>query len=111
MLIDARNTGAHRLAIHRPSPISKVQGEIEVEIETLENLIVTNEIPQPEFLKIDAEGSEVDILEGLGKFITNVNAAVIEPDESNRERCEDILKNNGFRIYRTKPYLIWGVKK
>lgn len=112
MLIDAENTGAHRLSIYGLSPISKIKDEIEVEVDSLENLIASGFVPPPDFLKIDAEGSEVDILEGLGKFINNVAAMVIEPDAGdNEKRCKDILAKNGFRIYQTKPYLIWGLKE
>lgn len=112
MLIDVGNTGAHRLSIYGPSPVSKIKDEIEVEVDSLENLIASGVVPPPDFLKIDAEGSEVDILEGLGKFISSVTAMVIEPDAGEKEkRCKEILAKNGFRIYQTKPYLIWGLKE
>lgn len=110
MLLHPRNKGAHRLSSHL-SPNFEVESEIEVEVEPLEYLITSGKIPLPDFLKIDAEGSEVEILEGLGKYLDNVSAVVIEPDAGeNEKRCEDILVKHGFRVVRTKPHLIWGIK-
>lgn len=110
MLLHPRNKGAHRLTAYKSSDF-EVDSEIEVQVETLTYFIDKGEIPPPDFLKIDAEGSEVDILEGLGSYLNNVRAVVIEPDAGkNEKQCEDILVKYGFEVVRSKPYLIWGLK-
>lgn len=110
MLLTYGNTGAHRLASHL-YPGFQIQSEIEVQVESLEDLISKGEVPPPDLLKIDAEGSEVDILEGLGAHLKNVYAVVIEPDAGEHEtKCEEILTRNGFQVFRSKSHLIWGIR-
>lgn len=106
MLLNPGNTGAHRLESYMYSEF-EVASEIEVQVESLEHLISNGEVPPPDFLKIDAEGSEVDILEGLGAHLKNVCGVVIEPDAGeHKKRCEDILTNNNFQIFRSNSHLI-----
>ncbi len=110
MLIDRDNAGSHRLSKHGSHPDSHIVREIDVRLESLQNFINAQKIQPPEFLKIDAEGSELDILYGLGDFIKSSSYIVIEPDKVNFQECVEFLKENHFKVYHTKPYLIWGVK-
>ncbi len=108
MILDKENTGAHRLSKLGILPESKVLCEIEVKIDTLSNMINQHSIPQPDFLKIDAEGSELDILTGLSEFIENVKYIVVEPDQDKESICTRFLQEKGFKIMKKK--LIWAFK-
>jgi FkbM family methyltransferase len=113
MLIDGSNTGAHRLAKHGVSQDSHIVSENEVHIDSLQNLINSRKINHlPDFLKIDAEGSKLDILYSLGKYLSHVKCVVIEPDKDKFHSCVNFLKENGFDTYQhdNKPHLIWGIK-
>lgn len=50
----------------------------EVPVVRLGDLIKSGEIPQPDLVKIDVQGSELEILKGVGKFIKDVDFLVLE---------------------------------
>jgi FkbM family methyltransferase len=45
---------------------------------TLDNLVNQNNLPSPDFLKIDTQGSEIDILRGAKKTIVNCKLIYLE---------------------------------
>jgi FkbM family methyltransferase len=110
MLIEKNNSGAHRLDIYGKSDDFVVANVVEVDIENLEELIKEGKIPPPDFLKIDTEGSEIDILLSLGSYLKTVEMAVIEPDGENYQKCSNLLMFNGFKIEKFKNYLILAHK-
>lgn len=108
MLIDKENTGAHRLTKLGTTSESKVAYEIEVETDTLKNLVDRSEITKADFLKIDAEGSELEILQGMEDLINHVEYIVVEPDKNKEAICINYLEKHGFNIIKSK--LIWAFK-
>lgn len=42
---------------------------VQVEVDTLDNQITTNNLPKPDFVKIDVEGLEMDVLGGMQRII------------------------------------------
>tara|TARA_X000000950_G_scaffold123132_1_gene154334 strand:+ start:2026 stop:2739 length:714 start_codon:yes stop_codon:yes gene_type:complete len=87
--------------------------EREVEIITLKNYCLNKRILSIDVLKIDTEGSEYDILMGLGKNIKNVKCILFEHhyDKSliKNYKFSDINKllvENGFKkVFKTKMVL------
>ena len=83
---------------------------IELEIISLDNYFLDNNIKKIDLLKIDTEGFEYEVLQGLQKNIKNVNYILFEhhyDDMINKNyKFKDIsklLKNNNFKlIYKTK---------
>ena len=63
-----------------------------------------------DFIHIDAQGVDLDVLRSLGKYISNVKAGVVETvkdvkksiyigqDENTYDKVETFLKENGFNI-------------
>lgn len=67
-----------------------------------------------DFIKIDVQGKDIDVLLSAGKFITNIRAGMIEAPvrtensiyEGNQKSLAEsfeILKTLGFKIYQLKP--------
>jgi len=50
---------------------------IEVEGKSLDNLVLNGEIPPPNFIKIDVEGAELDLLHGAEKVLLKYKPAVV----------------------------------
>mgnify|MGYP001585695765 CR=1 FL=1 len=78
----------------------------DVEIETIQNLIAEYSIdPKHLFLKVEAEGFEPEIIEGIGSVKPRVIAVDVTPErdnESPRELISGILKTKGYEhIYHT----------
>jgi FkbM family methyltransferase len=99
--------GADSGRIHAGSPdgISPSSEIIDVQTVLLDDLIGDDEV---DFLKIDIEGAELDVISG-SKKLNRVNQMFIEyhsfidtPQELSR--LLSILENNGFRYYIDKVY-------
>lgn len=81
---------------------------IQVELETLDHFCETNQIVQIDFLKIDAEGAELRILNGATNLLTNQKIKAIQFEyggcflDANvtlRETME-LLTNAGYVLFR-----------
>ena len=89
----------------------EVTGEIEVEVIRLDSFIEQCNILTIDFLHVDTQGSDLKVLEGLGKYIRIVKEGVIEaankPDilykeQNTKEESILFLQENGFQITDVK---------
>jgi len=90
---------------------SRTYQEIEVAIDTLDNVIFNNEIEFVDFIKIDAEGHELFILRGaeesfkqrrIGAFSFEFGSSNVNSRTYFRDFWE-ILNSAGFSIHRVTP--------
>lgn len=98
-----------------------VTEEIEVDVITLEKFIIDNDINTIDWLHIDTQGSDLNVLKGLKDKISIVVAGVIEApaDESvklykeqpSKEESIDFLIKNKFKVnsmeYQMNEYNIY----
>lgn len=68
---------------------------IKVEVQTLDKLLDNRNV---DLLKIDAEGSGLNVLRGATKSIANTDSVVIEPDEDDYTEIIKLLLDNGFVV-------------
>ena len=73
---------------------------------TIDNLINNNNLPLPDFIKIDTQGSELDILKGAKKGISNCSLIYLECpiieynlQSPNLNDCIEYLSSIGFVPY------------
>ena len=45
---------------------------------TLDQMLVSNQLPQPDFIKIDTQGAEIDILKGANKVVKQCSVILLE---------------------------------
>ncbi len=94
ILIDPLNSGGHRLTIYdQDSTLER----LEVKVERLDHLIDSGGLPAPDWMKIDAEGAECDILEGLGRHVSTLRVLLAETQSrKNHEWIVERLRSTGF---------------
>jgi len=73
---------------------------------TLDIIIKYFKLKQPDYLKIDVDGAELEILKGSKVTLKKVKSILIEVDNSNllkKDKITEILINNQFKIeFETK---------
>lgn len=80
---------------------------IQVEIDTLDNQITTNNLPKPDFVKIDVEGLEMDVLHGMSetieahkpKLFIEVHGVDMQRKIENVQRVVEFLIAREYSIY------------
>ncbi len=88
--------------------------QIEVEVKRLDNLLKNYEINKIKFIKIDAQGVDLNVLESLGKYLEITEAGMLEVSgtlENNLYEGETVdlnkalstIKTLGFKAYAIKP--------
>jgi FkbM family methyltransferase len=95
-----------------------------VSIETLDNFCFSNDIDKINFLKIDTEGHDIEVLKGAKKMLSNHRIDFVQSEvttdyenELHRSMCKMIkyMKKHGYKVYgfydqtnewrKEKPYL------
>jgi FkbM family methyltransferase len=88
-------------------PPFKITNKIKVNVITLKEFIEANNISNIDYLHIDTQGSDLNVLIGMGDYINIVNEGVMEAASSDdilyngqntKEQCVSFLESNGFKI-------------
>jgi len=91
-------------------PPLRTERQIEVQVYAVADLVRQQKLAAPDFLKIDVEGAELDVLAGLGDCAGAVQRIFVEthgPDL--KAGCLKWLQERGFRIWQSAdPTAIWG---
>lgn len=84
--------------------------KFEIEVDTLENSLKSNGIEKIDFLKVDVQGAENEILKGAGDMLDDVLAIELETHilalyhgESVLWKLIDMLAKKGFRVRGLAP--------
>lgn len=84
---------------------------IEVDVDTVDNLIATKKIPKPDFIKIDVQGAELDVLAGAHETIKAYKPKLLIEVHSipyvnwkieNLQRIVDFLTEKGYLLYHVE---------
>ncbi len=80
----------------------------DIEVDSLDNIIEEKNLPFPDYLKVDIDGSEYSFLLGSPKVLEKCKSMVIElcPRTDFYHECVEILKSYGFIL--TETYNIPG---
>ncbi|MBT6052066.1 MAG: FkbM family methyltransferase [Candidatus Scalindua sp.] len=86
---------------------SKTSSVIDIEVFSLDYLIKNKNYPIPDFIKIDVEGLENDVLVGMKEIIKEYkpqiflenHGATVKEKVNNIESIIEILSNNGYNIH------------
>ena len=95
----------------------KVINTIDVDVIRLDSFIVMNKVPKIDYLKIDTQGSDLKVLEGLGEFISIVKAGTMEAaakesilykGQNTQAQSIAFLERNGFEITKIESNDVHG---
>lgn len=78
-----------------------VTHKMNVDVIRLDSFIEENNIPQIDFLHIDTQGSDLNVLKGLGKYIANVMQGTMEAGTS-----DDILYYGQNKLNESVKFLL-----
>lgn len=86
--------------LHRPD---RVEGEVEVEVSTLDHALEGLDLPRIDILKVEAEGAEPEVLVGATRTLRKVDLCVVDagPERegsSTAAQCLKILQSEGFEM-------------
>ena len=83
----AKYSGGHALATADAPP--DLAGKVTVDLVSIDDLIASGQIEPPNFVKIDVEGAELDVLKGMTQTIKTYQPSVIyEVDDGDRAAYE-----------------------
>jgi len=79
--------------------------KIEITVDSLDNIIKNQNLPYPDHLKVDIDGSEYAFLLGANETLKQAKSMVIEfwIDSEYYNKSIDILKSFGFKLKTTYP--------
>lgn len=84
----------------------------QVAVESLDELLAEGKIPQGDFLKIDVQGFELEVLAGAAVFIQKVQVVIMEtyyhrfaPQMSLVHEAVGLMHQKGFRVYEVLDQL------
>jgi FkbM family methyltransferase len=80
---------------------------VEIDIDTLDNQLKKNQLPKPDFIKIDVEGMEKEVIEGMLRTIIEIkpdlfiemHAADSRKKQENAVKIVNLLLDHGYAIY------------
>ena len=82
---------------------------LNIQVVSIDDLVRQKRLPPPDFLKIDVEGAELEVLAGMEEQWPGIKRIFIETHGPElNERVIASLKQHGFKIYETEPHVIWA---
>lgn len=104
----SENTGVSSLLKHKSSPL---ESEILVEAIRMDDFMIQHDVKKIDFLKLDVEGSNYEVLEGFGERLKDVNSIHIEAEHEplwqGQKLYSDIAKilsDNDFELVKFQRY-------
>jgi len=85
-------------------------GKLEVEVVSLDDLIGKRGLPAPDFLKVDVEGAELDVLRGLEHQFHHIKRLFVETHGPQLRRdCLAWMRERGFILHEAvDETALWG---
>ena len=95
--------------ILEPVEVSKIQ------VSSLDEIILKRELPSCDFLSIDVQGGELDVLKGANDSLINTSGVLLEVEFAEMYEgqplfgeVDEFLKSNGFKFIRFLGFQEWA---
>lgn len=88
-----------RLEESRANDSKSTCQQLAVTVVSIADLVAEKQIAPPDFIKIDVEGAELQVLAGIGPSLPHIKRMLIETHGPELlKQCLDWLKANGFKV-------------
>jgi len=78
----------------------------EIEIDTMDNQILVNNLPKPDFVKIDVEGLEIEVLSGMLQTIQNHKPEIfVELHGVKEQEVVDFLLKHNYKVHQVEDVI------
>lgn len=87
---------------------------VKVKTDTLDNL--TKKYPKIDYIKIDVQGAEINVLSKAKDLFNRCGKWVIEThyrndkDKATYPKVMELMRNAGFKVYLHQGYVVYGIK-
>ncbi len=90
----------------------KTTNRIEVQVFSIAELVKSKKIEPADFIKLDVEGAEMEVLRGMGDEVAGVKRMFVETHgEELKAQCIRWLQERGFEIHASEdPTAVWGIR-
>lgn len=101
--------GGHLGAV-QGNPVLHTRGRIEVQVYSIADLVRVQRLEPPDFLKVDVEGAEVEVLRGIGDVAPSIKRIFVETHGDDlKAECLKWLGEHKFQITPSpNPAALWG---
>lgn len=99
-LSSSTGTAHFAVAAHPAMGALAESGGLEVATDTLDRLVAAGKLRAPDFLKIDVEGAEHDVLRGAAEVLRDARPTIFLSAHGwkQHELCWELLQNAGYRL-------------
>ena len=79
----------------------KVKDTYQVKVRLLKDVLKEHDIKKVDFMSLDVEGGELDVLKGIDFEAVDINCILIENDKSGKKerKIRNFLRNHGYYLY------------
>lgn len=97
--------------------------QIDLPVVTLNELLAASGLPSPDIIKIDAEGSDLEVLKGATNYVGSTEIFMVEAGVVNKEydnsfhKIINFMESNGYRLFDItdlnrpfQPPVLWLVE-
>ncbi len=71
---------------------------IQVQVDTLDHVVGSRGLDQVDWLKVDVEGTEVQVLHGAAATLPRVNRLILEVTEGHETKCRELTSAAGLSV-------------
>ena len=87
-------------------PDQRIENEIQVPLVSIADLVAKKQLAPPDFLKIDVEGAEMEVLKGIGEQVGCVRRMLIETHGPEMyAACRQWVRDHGFLILHSQEII------
>jgi len=91
------------------------ESKVNVDVDTLDNILAELNISSVDFLKMNIEGAELEALQGAKETLKKTSKVVVEAHhsrdgEKTAPRVAKALRNNGFLVHVGEQSFVYGVR-
>lgn len=92
------------------NPQLQLKQRIDVQVYSIADLVKVRNLEVPDFVKIDVEGSEMEVLKGIGEIYKSVKRIFVETHGAAlKAECLSWMRAHGFKIWTSQdPTALWG---